>query len=118
MSKKRRSDRFGVFRRGRGRAPPHHSDAEEDAMSLQQVSGAKPASWSFWGVGRWVGGILALLLLAIIFSASPFFTVEQGEAGVVLRFGKVVKVASPGLNFKLPIMDRVTRMSTRIEKRV
>jgi regulator of protease activity HflC (stomatin/prohibitin superfamily) len=118
MSKKRRSDRFGGFRRGRGRAPPDHSEAQEDAMSLQQVSGAKPASWSFRAIGRWVGAIVALLLLAVIFSASPFFTVEQGEAGVVLRFGKVVKVASPGLNFKLPIMDRVTRMSTRIEKRV
>lgn len=87
-------------------------------MSLQQVSGGGSRGWSFVTIGKWAGGIILVLLLAIIFSASPFFTVEQGEAGVVLRFGKIVKVADPGLNFKVPIMDRVTRMSTRIEKRV
>lgn len=66
----------------------------------------------------WLVGGFAILLAAIAFSASPFFTVEQGEAGVVMRFGKVVSVAPPGLNWKLPVMDRVQLMSTRIEKRV
>jgi regulator of protease activity HflC (stomatin/prohibitin superfamily) len=87
-------------------------------MSLQQSGGAGRTSSGFMKVGGWIGGIIVLLVLAIIFSASPFFTVEQGEAGVVLRFGKVTKVAPPGLNFKIPIMDRVVKMSTRIEKRV
>jgi regulator of protease activity HflC (stomatin/prohibitin superfamily) len=89
-------------------------------MSLQQVGTAKTGGggWGIWGIGKWIGIGFVVLILAIIFSASPFFTVEQGEAGVVLRFGKVVNVASPGLNFKLPIVDRVTHMSTRTEKRV
>ena len=69
------------------------------------------------GWGTWLFLALVAIALFFVFSAAPFFTVEQGEAGVVLRFGKVVKVAPPGLNFKLPIMDRVTRMSTRTEKR-
>jgi regulator of protease activity HflC (stomatin/prohibitin superfamily) len=87
-------------------------------MSAQQID---PGKWGSFGNRRivtWAVGLFLLLILAIVFSASPFFTVEQGEAGVVLRFGKVVKVASPGLNMKIPIMDRVQRMSTRIEKRV
>lgn len=87
-------------------------------MSMTPAGGGKGGSWSFGSLAVWIGGIVAVLLLAVIFSASPFFTVEQGEAGVVLRFGKIVKIASPGLNFKLPVMDRVTHMSTRIEKRV
>lgn len=87
-------------------------------MSLQQAGAVKPSSFTFRGIVTWVIGIFVVLMLAVIFSASPFFTVEQGEAGVVLRFGKVVNVASPGLNFKIPIMDRVHRMSTRTEKRV
>jgi regulator of protease activity HflC (stomatin/prohibitin superfamily) len=55
--------------------------------------------------------------LVLVWVLAPFFTVEQGEAGVVARWGKVVKVAGPGLNFKWPLIDSVTRMSTRIEKR-
>ena len=61
--------------------------------------------------------IVAAFLL-VLFPAAPFFTVEQGEAGVVLRFGKVIEVAEPGLHFKMPIVDQVHRMSTRIEKRI
>lgn len=83
-----------------------------------QPTGAPSRTSRILGIFGWIGGIIVVLLLAIIFSASPFFTVDQGEAGIVLRFGKVAKVAPPGLNFKVPVMDRVVRMSTRIEKRV
>ncbi|HEX2216678.1 MAG TPA: prohibitin family protein [Xanthobacteraceae bacterium] len=112
------NDRFAGFRRQRGKKSKKHPNDEEGVMSLQQVGASNPRSWSFASIGGWVGGIIVVLVLAIMFSASPFFTVEQGEAGVVLRFGKVVSVASPGLNFKVPVMDRVIRMSTRTEKRV
>lgn len=85
-------------------------------MSMPQP--AQSTGMRVLGWGTWLFLGLAALALFFIFSAAPFFTVEQGEAGVVLRFGKVVKVAPPGLNFKLPVMDRVTRMSTRTEKRI
>lgn len=85
---------------------------------MAQMDSGKSKRFSVGRVVAWTVAGLAVLLLAIAFSASPFFTVEQGEAGVVLRFGKVVNVASPGLNTKIPVMDRVQYMSTRIEKRV
>ncbi len=44
-----------------------------------------------------------LILAALIVVASMVFTVEPEEVGVVLRFGKYVRIADPGLNFKLPI---------------
>lgn len=65
-----------------------------------------------------VTAAIVFVALLVLFPAAPFFTIEQGEAGVVLRFGKVIDVAEPGLHFKLPIVDQVHRMSTRIEKRV
>jgi regulator of protease activity HflC (stomatin/prohibitin superfamily) len=65
-----------------------------------------------------IAAAIAVAILLVLFPAAPFFTVEQGEAGVVLRFGKVVEVAAPGLHFKVPIVDQVHRMSTRIEKRL
>lgn len=59
---------------------------------------------------------VAAAVLAFAFSPSPFFSVEQGELGLVLRFGRVAKVAEPGLNTKIPFIDTVVKMSTRTHK--
>ena len=60
------------------------------------------------GSVAFVGG---LLVLGTSFGA--FYTVDQGERGVVLHYGEVSKVAEPGLHFKMPYIDRVVRIPTR-----
>jgi len=45
-------------------------------------------------------GVLALVVLAVLFSA--WFTIEPEEAGLVLRFGKYVRTVPSGLHLKLP----------------
>ncbi len=52
---------------------------------------------------RWV--IVGFLAIMAVFSS--FFTVETEEVGVVMRFGKYVDEAKPGLNFKIPFIDQV-----------
>lgn len=52
---------------------------------------------------RWV--IVGFLAIMAVFSS--FFTVETEEVGVVMRFGKYVNEAKPGLNFKIPFIDQV-----------
>jgi membrane protease subunit HflK len=48
-------------------------------------------------------GIALILLLAIlVWGLSGFFRVDTNELGVVLRFGKYVRDATPGLNYHLP----------------
>ncbi|MBZ0089189.1 MAG: FtsH protease activity modulator HflK [Thermoanaerobaculia bacterium] len=47
------------------------------------------------------GIVLAILALILLFGS--VYTVEPEEIGVVLRFGRYVRDASPGLNFKLPL---------------
>ena len=42
---------------------------------------------------------LALVMVAL----SSWYTVDQGERGVVLRNGAVVSEAEPGLGFKIPL---------------
>jgi regulator of protease activity HflC (stomatin/prohibitin superfamily) len=49
--------------------------------------------------------LLWLFVLATLWQS--FFTVEQQEMGIVQRLGKFVRVASPGLNLKLPWLERV-----------
>jgi len=55
-----------------------------------------------------VAGIFAL----IIFGGS-FYTVDQGERSVLLRYGKVVGTAEPGLGFKLPLIDSAIPISVQ-----
>ncbi|MCX6310282.1 MAG: SPFH domain-containing protein [Bacteroidetes bacterium] len=49
--------------------------------------------------------ILGLIALVIIFSS--FVTIQQGMVGVTTIFGKYNRVLSPGLNFKVPLIERI-----------
>src|SRR5437868_4146100 len=54
--------------------------------------------------GNLGGKGLSLIVLAVlaIWGFSGFFRVDPDELGVVLRFGKYVRDAKPGLNYHLP----------------
>jgi len=47
-------------------------------------------------------GILALLIALVLWLATGLYQVNPSEAGVVLRFGKVVQITPPGLHWHLP----------------
>ncbi|GMT43194.1 MAG: HflK protein [bacterium] len=47
-------------------------------------------------------GTIAIAIIIAVILFSSWFTVETNSVGVVLRFGKYVRTAGPGLNFKLP----------------
>lgn len=56
-----------------------------------------------------MAGGLALLSLIILFSS--YYTVGQGERGVITHYGAVVGVSDPGLHFKMPFVTGVTDVS-------
>jgi membrane protease subunit HflK len=62
------------------------------------------------------GGLIVLGLGAVIALwgvSSVFYTVQPEERGVVKRFGEVVKIADPGLHFKVPFgVDSVQLIAT------
>jgi regulator of protease activity HflC (stomatin/prohibitin superfamily) len=49
--------------------------------------------------------IVAFVLLYLIFGS--FFTVSTSQVAVITRFGKFLRVAEPGLNWKRPFFDSV-----------
>ena len=59
-------------------------------------------------------GIGVVALLVILFSAS--YTIDEGERGVILRLGKIVGEAGPGLHFKLPVINSIEKISVQIQK--
>lgn len=59
------------------------------------------------------GGIALLAIFAITIFGGSFYTIDSGERGVLLRYGKVVGTAEPGLGFKLPLIDSVEKLSVQ-----
>jgi regulator of protease activity HflC (stomatin/prohibitin superfamily) len=62
------------------------------------------------GVGAAFAGLVALTVLG-----GSWYTVDQGERGVVLRNGAITGTAEPGLGFKMPIVDRVVDIDIRTQ---
>ncbi|MBK7761921.1 MAG: SPFH domain-containing protein [Bacteroidetes bacterium] len=50
---------------------------------------------------------ILIAIAAILFSG--IFTVQQGSIAVVTMFGKYRRVHRPGLNFKIPLLERIFR---------
>ncbi|HTW34673.1 MAG TPA: SPFH domain-containing protein [Rhizomicrobium sp.] len=56
-------------------------------------------------------------LIALIGVLSGFFTVQQQSRAIVERFGRYLRTAKPGLNFKVPYIDYVVqRVSLRVQQ--
>lgn len=56
-----------------------------------------------------IGSGLTLGIIVLISLFDMVFTVNTQEAAIVERFGKFLCVASEGLNFKIPFIDRVVK---------
>jgi len=60
--------------------------------------------------------IILIVLAVLVLATSLFYEVPAGNIGVVLRFGAVNRVANPGINIKLPFVERVVLMNVRTQK--
>ncbi len=60
-------------------------------------------------------GVVLVLALFLVFDS--IFTVATAQAVVLQRFGKFLRVANAGLNFKLPIFDTIAaRINLRVQQ--
>src|SRR5918996_559824 len=82
-----------------GRQPP--TELEVILTQIRQ-------NWQRFGAGPIVGLVALVVVLIILWSS--WFTVQPQETGIVQRFGKVVRTASPGLHFKWPYGIETVRL--------
>ena len=54
---------------------------------------------------------VGFFVLAAVWSS--IYTLQPDENGVVTRFGKLVKITDPGLHFKVPFVENVTKLQTK-----
>ncbi len=57
-----------------------------------------------------------IIFVGIILLSGSFRFVGAGQVGVVTRFGAVNRVTYPGIVFKFPFVEGITRMDTRTQK--
>lgn len=62
------------------------------------------------------GLILGIITLAIIIISESVRTIGAGEVGIVTRFGEVNRIAESGLKFKIPFIESMVKMDTRVQK--
>lgn len=61
--------------------------------------------------------IILLIITALIFAFGSFRTIKSGEVGIKVRFGKVVDTKmDAGINFKLPIVEKIVKMNIQVQK--
>ena len=61
--------------------------------------------------------LIVILVILAIAAFNGFFTVEQQTLVSVERFGKFQRIAMPGLNFKIPLIDSVAgRVNLRVQQ--
>lgn len=58
--------------------------------------------------------IAVVLVIALSLLAASVQIIEQYEQGVMFRLGRVIDVRDPGLNFMIPFIDVLRRVSMRI----
>ena len=52
----------------------------------------------------------AAILIAVIMLYGSFYQIEPEQVGIILRFGQFNRTTEPGLRFKIPIFERVTKV--------
>ncbi|MAA66058.1 MAG: FtsH protease activity modulator HflK [Alteromonadaceae bacterium] len=107
-------------RRGNDQGPPDLDEALKKGLDkLNKLLGGKKGRGDSGGGANGGGsgstGFGAILaIVAIVFVGfilfQSFYTVDEQERAVVLRFGKYHTTENPGLRFKVPIIDNVTKV--------
>lgn len=58
------------------------------------------------------------VLLIIIFAASSFFQIEPEEVGIITRFGKYTRTVDPGLNLKVPFIEKIVKVPVERQQKL
>jgi len=66
--------------------------------------------------------LIVVLIVVLVVLYASLFVVQEGQRGIVMRFGKVLRdsenkplVYAPGLHFKIPFLESVKSLDARIQ---
>lgn len=59
-----------------------------------------------------------MVIIVIVLAWSGFFQVEPEEVGIITRFGKYTRRVEPGLNFKIPVIEKITKVPVERQQKL
>ncbi len=62
--------------------------------------------------------IIVPIFFGILAVLSSIYTIQPGEIGVIQRFGKFSSYTNPGLNLKIPFVDRLIKVNVEKVRRI
>ena len=60
-------------------------------------------------------GIVALVMVIVLLASQSAYQIREQEQAVLTTFGKAQAVTTPGLHFKIPFIQNVTKVNTTIK---
>ncbi|MED5523986.1 FtsH protease activity modulator HflK [Gallaecimonas pentaromativorans] len=97
-------------RGGNDQGPPDFDELMKKLGSrMGGVFGGGKGSGGF----SWGAAVVVLILAAVVWGISGFYTIKNAEQGVVLHFGQYKETVSSGLHWKPTFIDKVYPVDTR-----
>jgi len=62
--------------------------------------------------------LIVIILVIIILAFGSFFQIDPEEVGVITRFGKYTRSVDPGLNVKLPFIEKVYKVPVERQQKL
>ena len=91
--------------------PEYYDEGKEKIINLAEKIPQLKFSKGLFGI--------ILILVVVLYFASGIYTVSPDEQGVVRRFGKVVRITEPGLNYHFPVpIETVNKPKVKQVKRL
>ena len=99
----------------KNQGPPDLDEALKQLLNkLNGLFGGKGGGNDKKGSNQGAGGILGILAIVglIFLGFSSVYTLDEKERGVILLLGKYDRTEGPGLHFKWPLAESLTRVAT------
>lgn len=62
--------------------------------------------------------VILLIVVVLIIAFGSFFQIQPEEVGVITQFGKYTRTVEPGLNFKIPFVERVYKVPVERQQKL
>lgn len=110
--------RSGKLDEWRNMAEKRKSNREENVVYEQNDSERpqkpqNPVPSAFRHAGK-AASLIIVVLIALLLGMDSFYTISEQEMAVITTFGRPSVEEGSGLHFKLPIIQRITRVSKAI----
>ena len=67
------------------------------------------------GKGKTVAKIIVTIVILLVLVSESYYSIQEEEQAVVCTFGSPKAVTTPGLHFKIPFIQTVTKVNTTIQ---